>query len=984
MPVPAHPLLDNYPVFTPDLDNFDHVECKYCDPDVFFKYKSHSFLNILMLNVRSLRKNFSLLLAYFSYVFIYFSFILLTETWLDPDFTDNFDLPGFYKFDLCRNNYGGGVRLFIRDGIQASLLSDFTFINDFIEILTLECSITGVKYVISLVYHPPSSCHVTNNMFVDSLLTLLRQLQTKGLPIIVGGDMNLNLLNPYNFGYINSFINGMFELGLVPAINIPTKVNADNVVTKYSIIDQFWVTSTLNIPNACVIPLDLTDHFPAGLTINLHSTRVIPTTGCQKRVLTHHGKNAFRLFLTNISLDNSLNNHNLVVTKYLEVLMASYNEAFPLVKLGKKICDYAPWLSFKLKLCIRKKSKLYRLYMSGKISKITYTSFRNQLTAVLRRAKRLHYVKLFYSAGFAPKQIWSVIDNIINRKRGHTLRELKINGNVLTGLPLVNYINNYFVSVVLNLTRDLTPTAVYPFLSPQVPNSCFFYPATPTEVGRVIENLKNKGSKLHDIPPMLIKENKDIFSNHITMCYNSSLNESIYPDVLKIGRVSPVYKSGPEEQVDNYRPISSLSSFSKIYESLTLHRMMSFISAFSILTPAQYGFRQGRSTTQAVIRLLSFITEAYHRKDFCVCFFLDLRKAFDSINHVILFKKLFHYGFRGAAHEFLKSYFTNRKQFVCLDDFKSRMENIVCGVPQGSILGPLCFNIFINDLPLAVSEKCVLFADDAAFVITSPNIADIYQRIEKLLADITDYLKYNCLIPNVSKSKLMFFSSRRVTELPVFRFSGGTVDWVSEFKYLGLTLTNKLSYGMHISKVALNVSRISGMIASVREFVPRYVLLKLYQALALPHINFHLEIWGSAPTYQLNILEVKINNLLRTIFGIYRLNGRPTMGAQEMYSTYGMLKLGSLHKLKLFKLLHALLDGRIPQLHEILLNPYYNHHNYATRGNIFRHPSLTCEIERRFLSHQLITLHEQLPSDLFESSLSSSLRFLNQRLLDTQ
>ena len=388
--------------------------------------------------------------------------------------------------------------------------------------------------------------------------------------------------------------------------------------------------------------------------------------------------------------------------------------------------------------------------MSGKISKITYISFRNQLTAVLRIAKRLHYVKLFYNAGCAPKQIWSVIDNIINRKRGHILRELKING-------------------------DLTPTVVYPFLSPQVPNSCFFYPTTPTEVVRVIESLKNKGSKLHDIPPILIKENKDIFSNHITICYNSSLNESIYPDILKIGRVSPVYKSGPGEQIDNYRPISSLSFFSKIYESLTLRRMMNFVSAFSILTPAQYGFRPGRSTTQAVVSLLSFITGAYHRKDFCVCFFLDLRKAFDSINHAILFKKLFHYGFRGTAHEYLKSYFTNRKQFVCLDDFKSKMKNIVCGVPQGSILGPLCFNIYTNDLPLAVSEKCVLFADDAVFIITSPNITDLYQRIEKRLADITEYLQYNCLIPNVSKSKLTFFSSCMVAELPDFRFSGGTV-----------------------------------------------------------------------------------------------------------------------------------------------------------------------------------------------------------------
>ena len=153
------------------------------------------------------------------------------------------------------------------------------------------------------------------------------------------------------------------------------------------------------------------------------------------------------------------------------------------------------------------------------------------------------------------------------------------------------------------------------------------------------------------------------------------------------------------------------------------------------------------------------------------------------------------------------------------------MENIVCGVPQRSILRSSCFDLYINDVPLAVSEECISFADDAAFILTSHKIADLYQRIGKLLADITKDLKYNYLIPNVTKNKLMFFSSRRVAELPVFRFSGGDVEWVSEFRYLGLTLTNKLSYEMHISKVALNASRISGMIA---------LLL----------INFHLEIWG--------------------------------------------------------------------------------------------------------------------------------------------
>ena len=188
-------------------------------------------------------------------------------------------------------------------------------------------------------------------------------------------------------------------------------------------------------------------------------------------------------------------------------------------------------------------------------------------------------------------------------------------------------------------------------------------------------------------------------------------------------------------------------------------------------------------------------------------------------------------------------------------------------------LGPLWFGFYINDLPNAVLENCVLFADDAAFIINSSDLTDLFRRIQQLFNDIVRYLEYNCLVANGMKNKLMMFSSHVVAELPDFVFSGQTVEWAAQYKYLGLVLANKLSYGKHINKVALNISRISGMLTNIRDILPQCILLKLYQALALPHISLHLEIWGSALIYLLNTLKKKMNNLLRMIFGIYRVNG---------------------------------------------------------------------------------------------------------------
>ena len=211
--------------------------------------------------------------------------------------------------------------------------------------------------------------------------------------------------------------------------------------------------------------------------------------------------------------------------------------------------------------------------------------------------------------------------------------------------------------------------------------------------------------------------------------------------------------------------------------------MNSFIKRHGLLSSSQFGFREGCSTTNAIIKLLTHIVEAFHKKIYCACFYLDLRKAFDTINQKILLSKLEHYGFRGQCYRFLKSYYQNRKQFVYLNGHNSATLPVVSGVPQGSILGPLCFSLFINDLPLAVEENTILFADDAAFVITSETMTGLVTKINNLFSDIAGYLDVNKLVPNASKSKLMMFTSRPTSNLPVLLFKGKEIEWVFRIKH---------------------------------------------------------------------------------------------------------------------------------------------------------------------------------------------------------
>ena len=977
MMVPVDDPFGTYPTFVPAVDNFTPAKCSYFTVDKLLNATFDKHFNLLMLNIRSCKKNFNQFLAYFSDLLTYFSCIVFIETWLTPERDNIFNLPGFYCYNLYRNHHGGGIKLYLKTGIQSRLLNNFTLLNDMLEMLTVEIMLENFKFVLSTLYHPPTSSHITNNAFIDLFTLQLRQLIDLKVPLIISGDTNLNLLNPNNYMYINTFIKNLFEVGMVPLVTIPTKVNIDNSVTKFSILDQIWASSNVQEQQAFVVPLDITDHYPVGVFLEFpfsyHHSCFNLGYSRHNRPLSANGKITFTTLIANVKPDVITGDLNGSFENYFTKIFKAYDVAFPVVVSSLKPKHSVPWLSYKLKLCIKKKTKLYKLHMKGKISKADYTVYKNRLTAVLRRSKRLYYSKLLFNACNNTSKMWCCLNTLMERKNCQSLEQVSVGGSLLTGTDLANYANKYFVSAASSLTKNLSAPSTYVFMTVPTPVSCFFNPTDNTEVIGVIRSLKSNGNRVLDLSPLVLKENMHLFSRHLADLFNFSLSEGEFPDALKIARVTPVHKAGSCDVIDNFRPISVLPLISKVLEKLTLARMHHFIHRHNILSPCQFGFRRGRGTTHAVIKLLSYIIPAYHHKIYSACFFLDLKKAFDTIDHNLLLQKLDHFGFRGHCLKYLSSYYCNRKQFVHLKGHNSEIMPVTTGVPQGSILGPLCFSLFFNDIPLAVEADTVLFADDAAFVISSPTLPELYLKIGLLFQAIAKYLNLNKLVPNSSKSKLMMFSSCPARELPDLIFAGAAIEWVNEFKYLGLTITNSLSFSKHIDNIAMNISRITGSFINLRMIIPAYFLIKLYYALALPYLTNHIIVWGAAPHCHLQKLMTRVNNLLRMILGVGWVNGRPTVSTDELYDSLGILKITSLFKYNLFKFLRLLLDGKLPDFYNLLLSPYLSSRSYNTRAGKFRHPALVCEVERRALSHQLIMLYDSVPENLFHIPFSTSL-----------
>ena len=266
---------ESFPKFSLDETNVLSPPCNYFDVEDIPFSQNENYFYLLLLNIRSCRRNFLNFVCHFNQHLCKYDCIVFTETWLTGDYSDLFKINGFKHYDSCRTQYGGGIRIYVRKECDLRILSDFTSLNDIFEIFSAEVVTDHRKFILSVFYHRPTADHALNNLFIEECSYKLRQLLSTGLPVVTCGDFNLNILNPLRLNYINNFINSMLELGFYPGVTIPTKYNEGNPITKFAILDLVWTSESSIIDSTFVIPAQITDHFPVltKLSLKVKKTR---------------------------------------------------------------------------------------------------------------------------------------------------------------------------------------------------------------------------------------------------------------------------------------------------------------------------------------------------------------------------------------------------------------------------------------------------------------------------------------------------------------------------------------------------------------------------------------------------------------------------------------------------------------------------------------------------------------------------------------
>ena len=384
----------------------------------------------------------------------------------------------------------------------------------------------------------------------------------------------------------------------------------------------------------------------------------------------------------------------------------------------------------------------------------------------------------------------------------------------------------------------------------------------------MINSLNNSSPGHDELPPFMAKTCLEGYIEPITHLVNESLKSGIFPSELKLARVVPIFKSGDPSLLTNYRPISVLSFFSKIFEKIVYSIVFDFLCENEILYDYQFGFRSKHSTQQALITLVDKVTKSLDRNNIVISLFIDLKKAFDTVHHKILLRKLYAYGIRGILLKWFESYLTDRSQYVIYDGVKSEIRPIECGVPQGSILGPLLFIFSMNDI-CNVSDLmfAIMYADDTCFLM---NGTDLHKLIKQLNAEL-DYLctwfKSNKLSLNTQKTFYMIFHRARLKSIDGMDdnviMDNNALTKVNSIKYLGVIVDYKLNWIDHITYVKNKISKGLGIMYKARRYLNKSSLKNLYHAYIYPYLTYCIEVWGCASKCQLNALLLLQKKIIR-------------------------------------------------------------------------------------------------------------------------
>ena len=819
-------------------------------------------LSIIHFNARSLNANFQTLDRYLTQLKISFDVIAITETWFCENTVPSvFNIKDYDLYYVSRNgSKGGGVALYVKSTLKSKKIENKSFcVEENFECVTVELSLESSKNVIvSCIYRKPGT--ILDN-FIENLEELYSRVKNE--VVYICGDFNIDLLKQDTHVPTKHFLDTMFTLGLCPLISKPSRITSHSA----TLIDNIFTNEMKHENISGLIINEITDHLP-----------VFTVYGCKIRrnkeqPVVYNRKvdaESITLLIRELEMQSweemyAQEDVNSSYEAFLRTFKSLLDKHCPMsVKHIKKGAKQKPWLTKGLINACRKKNAMYVKYVRSKlqIDEQKYKVYKNKLLRILKNAERLYYNEQLMKQKNNMKETWRILNEVI---RGTSVSRnipdtfLRNKEEIQNKKDIADGFNDFFVNVGPNLASGIQKPVnvkVEDYLPDSNVGTMYLDPVDESEILNTVRAFGKKASLDCDgVNMSLIKDVIVPIAKPVAHICNLSFSSGVFPDLMKVAKVVPLFKSGKNNMFTNYRPVSLLPQFSKILEKLFNKRLDLFLNKHNILSENQYGFRKNRSTSLALIELVEHLTQSLDEHKHTIGVFIDLKKAFDTIDHKILLEKLYHYGFRGVSNDWIKSYLGQRKQYVRLENHESDCMEIKCGVPQGSILGPKLFIIYINDLcRVSNNLKYILFADDTNIFCSGHDIEKLSEKVTSELRKMKDWFAVNKLSLNVSKTNYMLFTNSKCSTDIQIQICNTDIERVNATKFLGVLIDDKLTWKNHIELVKSKVSRSVFLLNRAKHVLNYSAMLTLYNSIVLPYLTYCCELWGSTYKSRLNSL----------------------------------------------------------------------------------------------------------------------------------
>lgn len=893
-----------------------------------------------------------------------FSVICITETWLsDDDFHSNSDynLPSYYAehFERKNDKRGGGVCMYIHNTFSYIVKSFLSISNCDVECLTIHLQASLDKHIlVSTIYRPPSGVLQNLSGFLNKLVDSRRLSDCFFL-----GDFNSNYLRYTTDKLVKDFYDHLFQLGMTPIITKPTRITLNSRATLDNIIVS---TSTNNITGGGIILTDVSDHFPIFFTYKPNfklATNNSQSTTYTKRNFSDANVEIFVHDLNTSDWSNIYRSTcaNTAYEYFIRTFKFLYERSFPEKTVSPRSDFKNPWMTKALLKSSKRKQRLYVKFLKKRTSanEHSYKTYKNIFVRLVKEAKKKYYSQSIDKNATNPQNLWKTIRQIIGKDNCHKTSLPPLfnhEGQKYTQKSVIsNAFNRHFVNLGPNLASSLPqPNQSFDSYIFQKDSVMSHEDLSVAEFEKAIKDVNfNKSPGYDGLKGKVIKKVLHLVKPQLFHIFDCSLKTGVFPDAMKIARVIPLHKKGGRDKFTNYRPISILPLFSKILERVIYNRVIKYFNDENLLFCSQYGFQAGRSTELALLEVTKIIQDNMSKKRFTLGVFLDFSKAFDTVDHSILLKKLRLYGLPDLLCKWFESYLKNRKQFVSADNCESSLLSVLCGVPQGSILGPLLFLIYINDFPnVCQALTAIIFADDSNFFYSHHCIEDLFAQVNSALRRISDWVLANKLSLNISKTKYCLFLNRHQKhklprDLPLLKIDNYQIERCKNLNFLGVVYDEMLTWKPHIDCIKNKISKNIGILYRARPFLHDSAIKQLYFSFIHSYLSYGNIVWASVSRSVLTDLFRKQKHAVRIVFNKNRFHH-----SSPLFLEGKILNLYKINELQTLCFVHKYLKSKVPQSFN---NTFSQHiaHRYNTRNNRQLHqPKLRSFTEKLFLVYR--------------------------------